>query len=327
MLINTYLPETILSNQELQKEFQDWDATSFEKKVGIKQRHVVTEKETALDLAFQAATKAIQEFDKSKIDFILLCTQSPDYFLPTSACILQNRLGLERSCGALDFNLGCSGYVYGLSVAKGLLAGGIAKNILLITAETYTKYIHPKDRTNRSIFGDAAAATILTKDDLLKLGEFVLNTDGKGFDKLIVRNGASRFPFDTNPAELDYGTDNKYTHNNLYMDGPDIFTFTIENIPNLITETLQKNKLEITDIDYFIYHQANAFMLNFLRKKSKIPKEKFYINMDKVGNTVSSTIPIALQNATEKNLIKPGDKILLAGFGVGLSWAATVITL
>ena len=327
MIISTYFPKTIITNQELQKEFPDWDRASFEKKIGIKQRHVANNNQTALDLAVEAAEKLLSEFDKTKIDFVLFCTQSPDYYLPTSACIIQNKLRLNKSCGALDFNLGCSGYVYGMSLIKGLLAGNIANNILFITAETYSKHIHKKDRTNRSIFGDAAAATIFTKEDLTKLGEFVLKTDGEGFDRLIVRNGGARFPLEFNPEEISYGSENKYTHNNLYMNGPDIFTFTIENIPVLVEQTLQKNNLKITEIDYFIYHQANAFMLNFLRKKSKIPKEKFFNDLYETGNTVSSSIPIALKKSLDNSVIKSGDKVLLAGFGVGLSWGATVITI
>ena len=327
MIINTYLPDSIITNQDLQTEFPDWDAVSFEKKVGIKQRYIADNNQTSLDLGIEAAKKTLKSFDKSKIDFVLFCTQSPDYFLPTSACILQDKLGLNKSCGALDFNLGCSGYVYGLSIVKGLLSANIASNILFVVAETYTKYIHPKDRTNRSIFGDGAAATIITKNDLNKIGEFVLKTDGGGYDKLILKNGACRTPFIHEAEEKTYGEDNKYTDNHLYMDGPDIFTFTIENIPILIDETLKKNRTSIDGIDFVIFHQANAFMLNFLRKSIKIPKDKFYINLEETGNTVSATIPIAIKNALDEKLIKLGNKVLLAGFGVGLSWGATIITI
>ncbi len=228
MKIDYFVPQQIVTNADLAKEFPDWDYESFEKKVGIHQRHVVKGETTALDLGVKAAEKVLKDFDKSKIDYILFCTQSPDYFLPTSACLLQDRLGLNKNCGALDFNLGCSGYVYGLSLAKGLLAGGIASHILLVTAETYSKHIHPKDRTNRAIFGDAGAATIITSDDLGDLGGFCLYSDGSGYDKLIVRNGACRSAFRSDAEEIVYGTDNVYTENHLYMNGPDVFNFTIE---------------------------------------------------------------------------------------------------
>jgi len=295
MKIEYYLPSTILSNESLEQEFPTWDSAGFEKKVGIRNRHIVSEDETALDLAIGAAEKCLQGFDKSKIDYLILCTQSPEYQLPTTACILQARLGLSNDCAAFDYNLGCSGYIYGLSIVKGLLAGNIANNVLLVMSETYSKNIHNQDRTNRSIFGDGAAATLITKEDLPLLGDFVLRTDGRGFDKLIISNGGQRNDFDEKAELKNYGDNNFYTDNHLYMNGPDIFSFTIENVPELVEDTLLKNNLEKDDIDYFVFHQANAFMLNFLRKMIKIPKEKFCIDLADTGNTVSATIPIALK--------------------------------
>jgi 3-oxoacyl-[acyl-carrier-protein] synthase III len=325
MLIEYFLPDQIVTNEDLKADFPDWDCDAFENKIGIKQRHIADKNTTALDLAVSASEKVLQHFDKKKIDFVLFCTQSPDYFIPTSACLLQNRLGLKTNCGALDFNLGCSGYVYGLSLAKGLLVAGIAQNILFVVSETYSKHIYPKDRTNRSIFGDGAAATILDISDISRIGHFELHTDGKGYDKLIVKNGGFRFPYDSNASEKSYGTDNFFTDNHLFMDGPEIFNFTIETIPDLIEGTLIKNNYKKEEIDFYIFHQANAFMLNFLRKKIRIPVEKFYINMEKTGNTVSATIPIAIKESLLRGMIKTGDKVLIAGFGVGLSWGATII--
>jgi 3-oxoacyl-[acyl-carrier-protein] synthase-3 len=325
MLLEYFLPDQIITNEDLKADFPDWDSKAFEEKIGIKQRHIVDKNTTALDLAENASEKVLQHFDKEKIDFVLLCTQSPDYFLPTSACILQDRLGLKTNCGALDFNLGCSGYIYGLSLAKGLLVAGIAQNILFVVAETYSKHIYPKDRTNRPIFGDGAAATILDVNDTHKIGNFELHTDGKGYNKLIVTNGGLRSPYDSNAPEKSYDSDNFYTDNHLFMDGPEIFNFTIGIIPDLIEKTLIKNNFKKEEIDFYIFHQANALMLNFLRKKIKIPVEKFYINMEETGNTVSATIPIALKDALLRGMIKPGDKVLIAGFGVGLSWGATII--
>lgn len=325
MRIEYHLPEGVLTNEALSKEFPNWNSSSFKEKVGISMRHVVDENETALDLAYQASLKVLADYDKSKIDFVLLCTQSPDYFLPTSACILQSKLKLSKRCGALDFNLGCSGFIYGLSLVKGLLASGVAKHILFIVAETYTKHIHPEDRTNRSLFGDASAATIFEEDDLARLGDFVLNTDGDGYDKLIVKNGGFKNKFDCFVEKKEYGTGNVFSDNNLYMNGPDIFNFTIENIPQLVEDTLIANSLDKDEIDFFVFHQANLFMLNFLRKKIKIPKEKFLINMEYTGNTVSVTIPIVLSDALINKIINKGDRVMLVGFGVGLSYGATVI--
>ncbi|MFP3832314.1 3-oxoacyl-ACP synthase III family protein [Chryseobacterium sp. SIMBA_028] len=316
--IEYYLPELVLTNEDLEKEFPEWSSERIQEKVGISQRHISAENETVLDLAVKSSEKIFESYDREKVDFILFCTQSPDYFLPTTACILQDKLGLRKNIGAMDFNLGCSGFVYGLAFAKGLIAGGIAKSILLITSETYTKHINPKDKGNRSIFGDASASAIIEKAENGTDYKFCLGTDGSGAENLIVKKGAFRIDFELNP-------ENEFEPQNLYMNGPEIFNFTIENIPGLVKETMEVNGLTMDDIDHFVFHQANSFMLNYLRKKTKIPAEKFYIDMEKTGNTVSATIPIALKNMMDKGMLKPGDKVLVAGFGVGYSWGATIL--
>jgi 3-oxoacyl-[acyl-carrier-protein] synthase-3 len=325
--IEFHLPENILSNDQLVKEFPDWDKLIFEKKVGIFNRHIAGEDETALDLALKASEKVLENIDKRIIDFVILCTQSPDYFLPTSACILQDKLGLRTDIGAFDFNLGCSGYIYGLSICKGLLSAKIASNILFVVSETYSKHIHPKDRSNRSIFGDGAAATVIQKGDEKLIGEFVLGTNGKGYDKLIVKNGGFRSRSELTHSEFTYGTNNITSNDHLYMDGPEIFNFTIDTIPELVEQTLKKNNLIFDDIDYFVFHQANKYMLEFLRKKINIPKEKFCINFENSGNTVSATIPIAIKELQSQGKVKYGDKIMIVGFGVGLSYGAVILDL
>lgn len=320
-----HLPENILTNDELSSMFPEWDSNNIFEKIGIRQRHFVSEYETALDLAIVASEKVLEGFDKNLIDFVILCTQSPDYYLPTTACIVQDKLGLRTNIGAFDFNLGCSGFIYGLAIAKGLIETDLAKNILLIFAETYTKHIHPKDKVNRSIFGDGAAASIISCCENEQILKFELGTDGKGMNNLIVTNGGLRNKY--NPAEQDFqdGDNNTRNNNCLYMNGPEILNFTIVKIPSLVSKTLEKNNLTLDTIDYVIFHQANKYMLDYLRKKIRISPDKFYQNMENSGNTVSATIPIALKDAIEKGLIKKGDKVLLAGFGVGYSWGATVI--
>lgn len=325
--ISYYLPDRILDNYSLAKEFPEWNAEKISEKIGIKNRHIAADNETALDLAYKASDLVLKNIEISKIDFILLCTQSPDYYLPTSACILQDKLGLRKNIGALDFNLGCSGYIYGLALSKGLIDAQIANNILLVTAETYSKHIHPKDKSNLSIFGDAATATILSRSVQEHIFNFELGTDGSGMNNLIVKNGGLRSRFD--PSLVDH-FDNSgaiLNSNYLYMNGPEIFNFTIENIPGLIEKTLISNNTTIEEIDYFIFHQANKFMLDYLRKKTKISENKFHNNMENTGNTVSSTIPIALKDCLDNGILKYGDKVLLAGFGVGYSWGAVIITI
>jgi len=320
-----YLPEKVVTNEDLVKDYPKWDAEKVAQKVGVIERHVAAEDETAGDMAVKAAQRLFSEYGikASSIDFVLLCTQSPDYHLPTTACIVQDRLGIPTSAGALDFNLGCSGYEYGLALAKGLMVGGMAKNVLLLTAETYNKYVHPSDHGNRSIFGDGAAATIVSTTGEYKIGEFVFGTDGSGANKLIVRTGCARQPEKTGEVGED---DNGYVNapDYLYMNGSEIFIFTLEAVPTMVKQLYEKNGITDETVDMYIFHQANKFMLNTIRKICHLDKDKFYVNMENTGNTVSSTIPIALKDY----LINGGNAntIMLAGFGVGLSWAGCMIT-
>ena len=323
--ISYYLPEKVVTNEKLVEEFPEWSVDKIAKKVGINERHIAAEDETAGDLAFKAAEKLILEngIKRDSIDFVLLCTQSPDYFLPSTSCIIQSRLGLPTKCGAFDFNLGCSGYEYGLAVAKGLIVSGVAKNILLLTAETYNKHIHPKDKGNRTIFGDGASASLISTVGFAQIGEFVLGSDGSGYDKLIHKTGAMRHFQPMNDFHEDEnGT--PFSSDHLFMDGKAIFDFTSDIVPPMIEETLVKHQLTMDDIDLFVFHQANKYMINYLRKLMDIDKDKFYVYMENVGNTVSSTIPIALCEARREGKMK--GKILLAGFGVGLSYGATILT-
>jgi 3-oxoacyl-[acyl-carrier-protein] synthase-3 len=322
--ISYYLPICQLTNDEINQEFPEWGIEKISAKTGVNSRHISAADEFASDMAFSAAEKLFQEhdIDRRTIDFLLLCTQSPDYFLPTTACILQNKLKLDTSCGALDFNLGCSGFVYGLSLAKGLIAGNMAKNVLIITSETYSKFIHPKDKSNKTIFGDAAAATLVSIDEgMFEIGDFVFGTDGSGAENLIVKNGGLRNPFQKSKDSIDE-YENVRNDNNLFMNGSAIFNFTIEAVPTLIEDILRKIQSDIGEIDLFVFHQANKYMLNHLRKKIGIPEEKFYLSMEHCGNTVSSTIPIALFEAIKDDKVKNCKNILLAGFGVGYSWAS-----
>ena len=322
--ISYYLPEKVVTNEQLVEEFPEWSVEKIAKKVGISERHIAADDETAGDMAFKAAEKLITEkdIDKSTIDFVLLCTQSPDYFLPSTSCIIQSKLGLSTRCGAFDFNLGCSGYEYGLAVAKGLILGGIAKNILLLTAETYNKHIHPKDKGNRTIFGDGASASLISTDGFARIGEFVLGSDGNGYDRLIHKTGAMRqYQVLNDLHEDENGTPISSDH--LFMDGKAIFDFTSDIVPPMIEETLRKNQLSMDDVNLFVFHQANKYMINYLRKLMEIDKDKFYVFMETVGNTVSSTIPIALVEAQKEGSLN--GKVVLAGFGVGLSYGAVVL--
>lgn len=324
--ISYYLPEKAVSNEELVREFPEWSVDKVAKKVGVSIRHLAAEDETAGDMAEKAARKLFWEHDISplEIDFLMLCTQSPDYFLPSTACILQDRLGIPTSAGAFDYNLGCSGCIYGIAVAKGLIAAGIAKNILLLTAETYSKYLHPLDKSNRSIFGDGAAACLISTDGFAEIGNFVLGTDGSGADNLIVKTGAARQRSATGfSMEDDEG--HVWYDDHLYMNGGAIFNFTLDAVPAMLNLVLEKNGMQKDDVDYYIFHQANKFMLDTIRKICMLPKDKFYVNLIETGNTVSSTVLIGLKNCLEKGIIKSGSNVMATGFGVGLSWGGTIL--
>ena len=297
------LPEKILTNDELALDFPDWPADKIYSKTGIKQRHIVKENETASDLAYLASLKILTNHEADKIDYIIYCTQSPDQALPTTACVLQERLKLLTTCGALDINLGCSGYIYGLGLAKGLIDSDQANTVLLLNADTYTKYMNKNDKNVRVIFGDAGTATLIGKCGYFKLGKtFVYGTDGKGKNNLIVPNNGC-----------------------LFMNGPEIYSFTMQTVPPMIQSTLDRASLTMDDIDLFIFHQANLFMMKRLQEKLSIPDEKFVVDFEDIGNTVSCTIPIALKRTMTKTLLKIGSKIMLVGFGVGYSWGATII--
>ena len=319
------LPKKALTNEQLVEEFPEWSVDKIANKVGINTRYIADDNETAADLAINAAKKLFaldSTINKNEIDFVLFCTQSPDYFLPTSACLIQDKLGLPTTCGALDFNLGCSGYIYGLSLAKGLIMGGIAKNVLFLTGETYTKHLHQKDKGNRTIFGDAGSATLISNEGFAEIGNFSLGTDGKGAGNLMVKTGAFRHKSSLNDLIFDEKA-NPTSSDYLFMNGSEIFNFTIDIVPSLVNDTLNKNQLSREDIDGYVFHQANAFMLNFLRKKLKIEEERFHYYMSEVGNTVSATIPIVLCEKLKENKLK--GNLLLAGFGVGYSWGGCVL--
>jgi 3-oxoacyl-[acyl-carrier-protein] synthase-3 len=323
--IDVHLPDYVLTNEQLDREFGRRGAEKIESKLGIRERHWAAEKETAGDLAFIVASKILSDCDRDKIDMLILCTQSPDYFLPTTACVLQDRLRLRKDIGAFDFSLGCSGYIYGLAMAKAFINSGISSSVLLITSETLSKHIHPKDLALKTIFGDGAAATIIESSPNEQILEFVLGTDGSGKDNLIVRNGGFRNAFDPSAIERKNEFEDIYTDNNLYMNGSEIFNFSIETVPAAVNKCLKKNALGLDEIDYFIFHQTNKYMINYLRKKLGIPNEKFYSNMLTTGNTASATIPIAYKEALGQGSIAKGNKIMLCGFGVGYSWGATVV--
>ncbi len=330
--ISSHLPEKVLANAELAELYPGWSAEKIFEKTGIRERRVAAQGETAADLAVRAANRLFERgtATRESIDFVIFCSQAPDYFLPSSACLIQQRLGLRTSCGALDMNLGCSGFVYGLSLAKGLLETGAAQRVLLLTADTYSRFIHPLDKSVRTLFGDGAAATLIELRDLesAAIGPFVFGTDGSGAENLIVRTGGLREARTaTSAQESTDASGNVRSGDHLYMDGPAIMTFTLSTVPKAAEQlfTVSGNSLETTD--YVVLHQANRYMLEALRRKMRVPESKFVICLEHCGNTVSSTIPIALERLlAEAGSEAPRRRAMLIGFGVGYSWAGTFVT-
>lgn len=324
--ISYNLPEKILTNADIAKDFPEWTEEKIASKIGIIERHITVEGETASDLACGAAEKLFttNKIDRETIDYLIFVTQSPDYHLPTTACTIQTRLGLSKKITAIDVNLGCSGFVTGLSLAKAVVVSGQAKNVLLLTAETYSKYMHERDKSNRTIFGDGAAATLVSTEGIARIGNFVIGTDGTGAENLIVKTGCARNPKPLNDLKFD-DYDNPHSSDNLYMDGPAILNYSLESIPQLYKDVLEKNGEEKDNIDMHVYHQANIFLANLERRKLKIAPEKYYVNISKVGNTVSSTIPIALCMALEDGTLKQGMKVLSMAQGLGYTWGGMVL--
>jgi 3-oxoacyl-[acyl-carrier-protein] synthase-3 len=328
--VSYHLPETKLTNFQIAEECGEWDAEKILAKTGVAVRSIAGEGECASDLGVAAAKSLFDQGLSSaeEIDFLLFCTQCPDYVMPPTACLVHYRLRLRAECGAVDLNLGCSGWVYGLAVAKSLIETGTAKNVLLITAETYSKFINRRDRSARTIFGDGAAATLIrgtdSEDELI--GPFVFGTDGSGAPDIIIPAGGFRHPASPESAvEKCDQSGNWRSDNDFYMNGPEVFNFAIRAVPRAVRQLLQRWGRPITEVDQFIFHQASRFMLEHLRNKLKIPSDKFWLNLENLGNTVSSTIPIALESAKKTGVVRAGDNVAVVAFGVGYSWSAAML--
>ncbi|MGN8158806.1 3-oxoacyl-ACP synthase III family protein [Salinisphaera sp. RV14] len=331
--IEYMLPARTESIEEIAARFPNWPLERIAEKTGIRARHVASEDECASDFGVVAAERLFDKtgIDRAEIDYLIFTTQTPDYLAPTTACLVQQRLGLSQHIGALDINLGCSGYIYALGVAKALIESGQAKRLLLITADTYSKFVHPGDKSVRALFGDAAAATLLTDraaEGDPKIGPFVYGTDGSGANDLIVPTSGMRRRAAHNPAQ-EY-TDrhgNVRSDHNIFMNGRAVVEFTLREVPRAVHETCEKAGITLDDVDAVVPHQASAMVLDGIRSRLKLPKEKFVVCMEDIGNTVSCSVPIALKRATLSGQIGPGALVLLVGFGVGLSWGATLVRL
>jgi len=325
------LPEKIVTNADIDREMPDWNVRIIEEKVRIKKRHLAAADETALDLAVRACEKLFHATneDAKNIDGLLFCTQSPDYFLPGNATLLQQRLKLAPSILAYDFNAACSGFVLGLAMAQAFVSAGLLSRILLVTADTYSKYINPRDRSTRMIFGDGGAATLIVRNERDNgIQHLDWSTHGEHHKKIIVPAGAARRPKCEQTAieRMDH-QGNYRSEENLFMDGNAVLFFVKTTVAPNITKFMQQHALTFDDIDAVIFHQGSGVVLDTLRDLLKIPPEKCFSNLESVGNLVSSSIPVALKDAWNSGIVSAGSRVLLAGFGVGLSTAVALVTL
>lgn len=311
------LPTRCESNQDLLADNPDWDMRKIYAKTGIAQRYVTSDQQTAADLCVEAAEKLFSAgpLRREEVGGLLFCSQSPDYTLPTTACIIQDRLQLPRKVAALDFNLGCSGFVYGLAVAGSLVESVLLDNVLLLCGDTYTKYIDRHDRTCRPLFSDAGTATLIQRSEDPKIGPFELGTDGGGYRNLIVENSGARI---SNGGALP-------GPKRLKMDGARVFVFTMTAVPESVRSLLITAGIPLQEIDWFVFHQASKVVLDDIVSNLKLPEEKVLRDLDTIGNTVSATIPIALRRAADAGRLKTGQQIMLVGFGVGYSWGACLL--
>ena len=314
--ISYHLPDKIERNDKLKKLHPEWDIDNVEGKIGIFQRYISDVNETSLDLGFSASNKLFIEYQifPKDIDSLIFVSQSPDYLLPPSSCLLQEKLSLRKDILALDINLGCSGFVNTLAVATSLIKSNTVKNCLIICGETYTKYIDENDRTNKLIFSDGGAACLVEKDykNNSFIGNFNFGCDGKGAKELIIKGSGARNRIN-------------FANQKLFMNGPAILLFTLSQVPPLLSKTLKDNDLKIDDIDLFVFHQASKLVLDLLSKKLGIDRSKMYTNLENKGNTVSCSIPIALKDASKENKLNYDNLVLIIGFGVGYSLGSTVI--
>ncbi len=313
--ISTYLPKIVLNNHDLSDIFNVSHDKIF-KNTGINKRYISDEFEIASDMAICAANKLFNEYkvNTSEIDLLIFCSEAFDYIAPSTSCFIQHQLGLNKNITCIDLPYGCSGYIYGLGMANAYLTSGMSNSVLFLTSDVPSKVIKQDDLELRSIFSDIATASFITKADNPQ--SFIFGTDGSGYDKLMVLDSGFR---KSSTIKVDM------PHGYMKMQSTDVFLFAVKTVPILIKDILHKNNCKMDDIDLFVFHQASYFMLEVIRKKCKIPQDNFFMNIENYGNSVSSSIPNALYDAYQKGVLKKGMKVLLAGFGIGYSWGATVI--
>lgn len=296
---------------------------------GVHSRRVSAPAVCTSDLCAKAAELVLAGTGcpREGVDLLIFVTQTPDHILPATACVLHGRLGLAKHCAAFDVNLGCSGYVYGLSLAAAHLQAGLASRVLLLVGDTISKIASPGDRSVAHLFGDAGSATLVERDANQAPWHFVTGTDGQGAPHLRVEAGMFRRPSSEETRRpVTYDGGNTRNAEQLFMNGAEIFNFTLREIPALVKSTLAQAGWSLDDVDAVVLHQANRFMLDYLAKRMKLPADKVVLALENYGNTSSASIPLAICDQLRTRLAQGPAKLLLAGFGVGFSWAGAAVS-
>lgn len=327
--ISTALPDQVVTNDELDREHPEWNLELIAHRMGVQQRRIARADETTLDLGYRAALGLFETNPDLPlaVDVLIFCTQSADYILPPNATVLHGLLDLPQHVSAFDINLACSGYIYALDIARAMIRSGSARHVLLVAGDTYSKYINPGDRSARVLFGDGAAASwIAPADGGLRIGDVTCCTSGKQHATFRIPAGACRQPrSDATRVEHKDESGNVRSAENIHMAGRELLHFMASTVPKHVEEFLQKNGLGKDDIDLYVFHQASAVVMDSLRMALGLTPERVYMNLSNLGNTVSASIPIALRDAQTEGRIASGQRLLLCGFGVGLSWGSALI--
>jgi 3-oxoacyl-[acyl-carrier-protein] synthase-3 len=315
------VPKRVVDNQFFIEKFGEESVSDVVKMIGVNSRRWVAEESTTSDLCAEAGRALLTKlgWKPQSVDAVIFVSQTPDFRLPASACVLQNKLGISVSCIAFDVNLGCSGYPYALWLGMTMIQSGAAKRVLLAVGDTISKLVDSDDRATAMLFGDAGTVTALQVSQEEGLASFILGTDGRGAENLIVPEGAFR------ACSSDVRLEGRNS-DCLFMDGGEIFNFTLKSVPPLVADLMDFSGNSVESIDYFLFHQANQFMLKHLAKKSKIPLNRFPINIDRYGNTSSASIPLLLSSDLESLKLR-SHNLALFGFGVGYSWGAANIAI
>lgn len=298
-------------------------------KTGVKRRHLVNAEVCSSDLCLAAAEKLLGELEWSRdsVDLLVFVSQTPDFHLPATSCVLHGKLGLAKSCAAFDVALGCSGYVYGLHVAATLVASGAYGRALLLAGDTISKVVAPEDRSVAYVFGDAGSATALEFSEAAPALGFDLGTDGTGVEHLQIPAGGFRHRSTAATAALqEREAGNRRADEHLFMNGAEVFNFTIREVPPLVKRVTERVGWNVSDVDCWVMHQANRFMLEYLAKRMKLPADRVALALEDYGNTSCASIPLALSHRFSGGAVKPS-RCVLAGFGVGFSWAGATVSL